>query len=811
MVVSMQRLKNKIIESIISVLFISCFGFCGQVSIPRVELMPNEPSPYVMRDWKQVALDYDEYVFSFTKTSSSPESWWQDYPIIWWDTVTPNYNFPWDGFGMPSYIGMPSMNGSAPHGHEAINCIGAVIGGTLCGIDKSSQWCSGTSSYEDWVIMEQQYYGVYTGENLALNYTLGDSGQTFWYDIMPTILFCQLLAEYPGTGDMEMQMYAMADLYYNAEVVMGGSTDPWTVPDFTHTAFDYDTMSPVDNGKWVEPDAAAGYAWLEYMAYVKWDSPQHLTGADWAIQYLEDRTVNPLYELLLPYGVLTAARMNAEQGRNYDVYKLINWCFEPSDAPVGQGRPGWGVIADDPWGGYDCDGLVGSVTDGGGYAFAMNTYHWAAALTPVVRYDQDYARAIGKWMLNAANASRLFYANGLDADHQSSEWWAYTYDPNNCVSYEGLRKNGRFIDKAISDYNPVYGDITFNYENTWYINDGKYQILKEERIGIPARGKVEHVWDFNITPGTSHYFRMNGYYMNAGSDDTGFDFFWSISPAGPWIHMFKVDKTSPNTDYYGYGLPSGLSGPLYIMAKDEYPNTYDSGFDTLYVDSMFVWTETDSTFSPYAMGDGISSFPRGTQTDFATYGASHVGMLGAIVETTNVEKILQLDLLATDYYHDNAYPTYLYYNPYLTSQAVEVNVGDLYVDIYDTVTQEMLEVNVTGVTSIDIPADSAVVTVLVPAGGLVTIDGSKKLIDDVIVDYKTNTTFSTCGQIQASPNRLRADVDGNCVVDIQDLHVLSGDWLTLMDAGRTDINRDTDVNIEDLVILSSEWLAENSF
>ena len=63
--------------------------------------------------------------------------------------------------------------------------------------------------------------------------------------------------------------------------------------------------------------AAAGIAWLEYMAWLRFKDPRFLTAADWAIRSLEERPVDqsPLYEVLLPYGALAAARMNAELGR----------------------------------------------------------------------------------------------------------------------------------------------------------------------------------------------------------------------------------------------------------------------------------------------------------------------------------------------------------------------------------------------------------------------------------------------------------------------------------------------------------------
>jgi hypothetical protein len=57
--------------------------------------------------------------------------------------------------------------------------------------------------------------------------------------------------------------------------------------------------------------------------------------------------------------------------------------------------------------------LIGEINGGDDYAFAMNTFEQIGALVPLVRYDSRFARAIGKWVLNAANASRLFYPNFL--------------------------------------------------------------------------------------------------------------------------------------------------------------------------------------------------------------------------------------------------------------------------------------------------------------------------------------------------------------------------------------------------------------
>ena len=72
-------------------------------------------------------------------------------------------------------------------------------------------------------------------------------------------------------------------------------------------------------------------------------------------------------------------------------------------------------------------------------------------------------------------------------------------------------------------------------------------------------------------------------------------------------------------------------------------------------------------------------------TDLGLYGSGFVGFLGAVVNKTNQDNILQLDCNATDFYNDESYPTYLYYNPYDTAKTVEIKLDD-YSDLFDAVT-----------------------------------------------------------------------------------------------------------------------------
>lgn len=195
-------------------------------------------------------------------------------------------------------------------------------------------------------------------------YIGGKSGDSFWYGVLPNVLYFQIGALYPGDPRRDERVNAIAAKLYDGCVALGGRVDPPALPNFDHTGFDLRTMQPFDNAIRIEPEGAAGIAWIEYAAWLKSKDARFLTAADWAVRALEKKPAeaNPLYEVLLPYAALTAARMNAELKRDYDLSKLLNWCFEPRPKP--QARPNWGVIRGN-WNGMDVSGLVGSDTDGG--------------------------------------------------------------------------------------------------------------------------------------------------------------------------------------------------------------------------------------------------------------------------------------------------------------------------------------------------------------------------------------------------------------------------------------------------------------
>ncbi len=690
-------------------------------NISCVDQMPRIPVPFSLRNWKEVTRNYIDFVFDFDKSG-------EYLPLMRWADAS--HSKIW----IPSYVG--SHGGPEA---EGINYLGAVLSGTLVGLDmRSYRGCN-------WVLMATNFFNSTDG--ICLDGPTGGSGDSMWYDVFPNVLFFQLGAEYSPDPVRERMMHEIATRFYDECVILGGRTNPTTLPDFDHTGFDLRKMKPFDDGQHIEPDGAAGIAWIEYMAWLKFHDPRFLTAADWCLQALEEKPLkdNPLYEVLLPYAVITAVRLNNEEGRNYDIAKLLNWCFEPRPAP--QARPNWGVITG-RWSGLDVDGLVGSSIDGGGYAFAMNTFQFAGALAPLAKYDPRYARDLGRWLLNVANSSRLFYANALDQQHQSSYAWASKYDPNSVIAYEGLRKWKRGWVSAAADYCTTAGKVVRgSYASTRYYHEVPPDVeVLEESPGSNNYASLSHIWRFNLPKSAPEkYLVIAANRVAGGHRNNSFSFSYSTNAAGPYANAFCVVSNSELPQ--AVGLSDDLNGQLYVKVDSTDHTLGQFAADRLSVDAMAISYRSD--IGPFAQGDQVVSWvdlvkdytipivlyrPESAITDLGLYGSSHVGLLGGMVKPTNVDCILQWDLLKTDFYHKASEPTFLYYNPYDKEQKVRLEVGPKRRDVFDNASKTLLVQNARGTVEIAIPPDAArVISLRQPSykpggeqGGELSPDGTIK-------------------------------------------------------------------------------------
>ncbi|HEX8041182.1 MAG TPA: hypothetical protein VF490_18670, partial [Chryseosolibacter sp.] len=121
------------------------------------------------------------------------------------------------------------------------------------------------------------------------------------------------------------------------------------------------------------------------------------------------------------------------------------------------------------------------------------------------------------------------------------------------------------------------------------------------------------------------------------------------------------------------------------------------------------------------------------------YSSAQVGIFGSIVRKTNVDRILQLDCRATDFYQEDAFPTYLYYNPYDTLKSVcFYNAEKTNVDLYDALSHEYLTKALNDEGCFAIEAKSARLIVVLPSGSEITMENGNYVADGKVVAYAQN-------------------------------------------------------------------------
>jgi hypothetical protein len=106
--------------------------------------------------------------------------------------------------------------------------------------------------------------------------------------------------------------------------------------------------------------------------------------------------------------------------------------------------------------------------------------------------------------------------------------------------------------------------------------------------------------------------------------------------------------------------------------------------------------------SPFVTGDAIGG--GWAATNLSLYSGSGVGYLAAVVKTTNIPEILQIDLNKTDFYGENALPSYLYFNPTSATKLVNVTLPTGTFSVYEAITETVLNSSATGTIQVSVPA-----------------------------------------------------------------------------------------------------------
>jgi hypothetical protein len=134
--------------------------------------------------------------------------------------------------------------------------------------------------------------------------------------------------------------------------------------------------------------------------------------------------------------------------------------------------------------------------------------------------------------------------------------------------------------------------------------------------------------------------------------------------------------------------------------------------------------------APYGTGD--------CEGHKSVYGGGFTLWWGSIINGTNEEYIPCFNVTKTDFLETDAFPTFLYYNPWDDERSVELDVGNEVFDVYELTSHQLLFSQVSGKVDIILSADSAKVVAVVPYGGEKSIVDGKLTVNGIVVDYQFN-------------------------------------------------------------------------
>ncbi len=329
-------------------------------------------------------------------------------------------------------------------------------------------------------------------------------------------------------------------------------------------------------------------------------------------------------------------------------------------------------------------------------------------------------------------ANILYYGYKIFKDKNPTKAQRYLDKAKECMDYLDSLSDNPYYENMLID--AVYLSTMMNAEQGTNYNTTKYI----EWITTPTGSSVRHWGGVNYTQDGRDVYGMTG------EPGNGYCYFFnSIYPMTSILPAAKYDPSYARmagkwainiVNASRYFLPTEWSEEH--QTDGEYIGKIEG--DVMAYESLRKNSNGQNFFGT---GDAKQNATTGWKagpntTNFGLYGGVYTGYLGSLIEETNVEGILKLDCNKTDYYQNDMYQTYLYYNPYMESKEVEIDLGSQYYDLYDSVTGMYLAKNVTGKQKIKILADSAKVIVLTDPNSTVEYqDNGTTYINGILVSH----------------------------------------------------------------------------
>jgi len=163
-----------------------------------------------------------------------------------------------------------------------------------------------------------------------------------------------------------------------------------------------------------------------------------------------------------------------------------------------------------------------------------------------------------------------------------------------------------FIDQVASSESNVFGTVSGTFQDTHADDAVAESITETESGGKPSkrRSRLEHSWEIVVQSGNVITLFANAW-SSGSADNDEFQFDFSLNGGSSWMPAFTVSSTSSG-NFQSAGLPSSASGSVLVRVTDTDRTQGNRALDTVFVDELFIRTETVPG-DPPAAPSGLSA------------------------------------------------------------------------------------------------------------------------------------------------------------------------------------------------------------
>jgi PKD repeat protein len=163
----------------------------------------------------------------------------------------------------------------------------------------------------------------------------------------------------------------------------------------------------------------------------------------------------------------------------------------------------------------------------------------------------------------------------------------------------------------------VAGSVSGNYMDTREDDDNSEAIRERDSGGkkVNRYSFLEHKWIFNVTPGNVVTLYANAW-SSFSTDGDSFTFAYSTDDTS-YTDMFVIGNDSNPGSLASYPLPASTQGTLYVRVTDSDQNAGNRELNSIYVDHLFIRSETQAGSPPTAPSDLNASAGTPTQINLS--------------------------------------------------------------------------------------------------------------------------------------------------------------------------------------------------